>query len=221
MAPISSTEHLPAVLVISLDDPGFLDDMYKSLFTSLAQNSRLTHVRDSRDAIDYFDSNNPAAILITDPGIVDSDYAEVLAKAKEYISRGGTAIFACMFSSFITPDDFDSFFKTQFQLPWMFGDYLRTTAYLNMNARDNLQTTQTLPRSYSQKAVFMKNVEAAHALYAPTQASESESFAYAGRVNPAQTPVAWAKAAGGTVGYVGDVNGEEGSNAVVLSMCGI
>lgn len=221
MTTTTSAVQLPAVLVMSLDDPGYLDDMYKPLLSSLTQSSRLTHIRDPDDAIIHLDNNNPAAILITDPGIADSSFSDVLSKVKEYTSRGGTVIFACMFSSFIAPDDFDVFFKTHFYLPWTFGDYHRTTSYLNANAKRILESAESLPKSYSQKAVFMKNVHADHALYAPTQASEVESFVFSGRINPAQTPVAWANAAGGWVGYVGDVNGEEGSNKVILSMCGV
>jgi hypothetical protein len=72
----------------------------------------------------------------------------------------------------------------------------------------------SLPACYSQKAVFLKNVEDAAAWYRPSKDSVIESLM-------AQTPVALAKVGEGKLGYVGDVNKEEGSDAVVLAMCGL
>ena len=59
---------------------------------------------------------------------------------------------------------------------------------------------------YSQKATKLKYVEAGDALYS---------------ADAKQTAVAFAKYGKGWVGYVGDVNGEEGSDKVILAMCGL
>ncbi|KAL1960504.1 hypothetical protein VTO42DRAFT_7803 [Malbranchea cinnamomea] len=215
------TGQPPSVLVVSLDDPGWLHDMYKSLFTSLSKHASLKHAEKAREVVEHLNYHHPNAVIVTDPGIREPKNSTALAKLKEYLSNGGTAIFACMFSSFIRPPDFTAFFRTQFCLPWEFGDYCRTTVHLNPVAAANLKSTHSLPKAYSQKAVFLRNAKVDEALYLPTSESRLESHVFPPeRVSEAQPAVGWAKVGNGWIGYVGDVNGEEGSNGVILGMCG-
>jgi hypothetical protein len=65
-----------------------------------------------------------------------------------------------------------------------------------------------LPASYSQKALFVKNIEQSAAWYTETESSN-------------EAAVAFTKVGLGSLGYVGDVNGEAGSDEVVMAMCGL
>ncbi|KAK2793314.1 hypothetical protein FQN50_010011 [Emmonsiellopsis sp. PD_5] len=93
------------VLVISLGDQRFPDEMYMPLFTSLSKLSRLEHIREPLYVVDYLNNNNPAAILVVDSAIHEPKNSDALDKVKEYLSGGGTVVFACMFSSFIRPPE--------------------------------------------------------------------------------------------------------------------
>ena len=92
---------------------------------------------------------------------------------------------------------------------------------LNPSCQSERLNTGSLPQDYSQKAVFLKNVPTAAAVYRPSGFSTTESHVFAAApVNTAQTPIVFAKVGEGWLGYVGDVNNEAGSQSVVLAMCG-
>ena len=67
-----------------------------------------------------------------------------------------------------------------------------------------------LPAAYHLKALFLKNVSQNEALYHPLE-----------DCNRAETPVAFGAVGKGRLGYIGDVNGEEGTNAAIVAMCGL
>ena len=75
------------------------------------------------------------------------------------------------------------------------------------------------------KAVHLKNVPRAAAVYLPTPDSYVESHVSAPtpiRGAAAQmTPAAFTRVGKGFLGYVGDVNGEQGSARLTLEMCGV
>ena len=79
-----------------------------------------------------------------------------------------------------------------------------------------------LPAEYSQKAVFLKNVAKEAAVYLPSGSSRTQSLVFPpAQVDCEQTPVVFAHIGEGWLGYVGDVNNEAESQAVVLAMCGL
>lgn len=77
----------------------------------------------------------------------------------------------------------------------------------------------SLPKSYSQKAVFLANVASDDAVYSPSSESVTQSAVFPpGPSNPNQAAVAFTKVGEGWLGYLGDVNNEQGSQAVIHSM---
>ena len=93
---------------------------------------------------------------------------------------------------------------------------------LNQAAVD-VANVQKLPQRYSQKAVFVNNVAPEDMWYKTDDDSEVQSMVFpptSAKV-ARETAVALAKVGEGKLGYVGDVNAEDGSNAVVLAMCGL
>ncbi|KJZ75101.1 hypothetical protein HIM_05587 [Hirsutella minnesotensis 3608] len=117
--------------------------------------------------------------------------------------------------SFVQPDSVKSFFSRA-GLPWGVGSYHRTTFALNQSAV-GVDNAQKLPQRYTQKAVFVNNVAPEDMWYN----TEDDSVPPTSGKVAGETAVALAKVGEGKLGYVGDVNAEDGSNAVVLAMCGL
>lgn len=88
-------------------------------------------------------------------------------------------------------------------------------------ARTIGSTAGLVPR-YSQKAVYLKNVARADAMYLPAPSSRIQSmvFAWDPVDDLTQTPAAFGRCGNGLLGFVGDVNAETGTDKVVLAMCG-
>ncbi|KAJ5525846.1 hypothetical protein N7494_012496 [Penicillium frequentans] len=123
------------------------------------------------------------------------------------------------FASFVRPDNMKSFFSKA-GLSWNRGSYTRTTLLLNQAAIGDELATK-LPKSYSQKALFVNNVVSSDAWYTTDEDSvvESRVFRPTPVNTPGETPVAMARVGEGRLGYVGDVNAEEETDAVILVMC--
>jgi len=75
-----------------------------------------------------------------------------------------------------------------------------------------------LPSRYGPKAQSVQNVAHADIWYHTDEISAVEDL---GLDDMGETPVAFARTGNGRLGYVGDVNGEENSDSIVLAMCGI
>jgi hypothetical protein len=208
------------IFLLSLDKQPFFEDMYARLIDAIASKATMQRASDPTSAHTYLSTNTPTAIIITDPGITKAAHSAVLEKVISYVHSGGIAIFACHFSSFIRPTDFNRHFRSDWKLPWKFGDYHRTTVYLNQRVRQ--VSKLALPAAYSQKAVFLKNVAPDAALYLPSTDSVTESHVFPSNpVDREQTPAAFMAVGEGWLGYVGDVNAETESDAVILAMCGL
>ena len=114
--------------------------------------------------------------------------------------------------------------RSAFNKPWQYGDYHRAVVQLNKQVVSRLNTSvvEQLKPGYSQKAVFLKGVDSGDALYLPAAGSQTQSLALLSQpVDPQQSPVVWSNFGDGKIGYVGDVNAEEGSTLTILTMCGL
>ena len=71
------------------------------------------------------------------------------------------------------------------------------------------------------KAVHLKGVPAEAKVYVPVDDSRVESHVFAPtRVDTLQSPAVFARCGKGRIGFVGDVNNEEGSRKLILAMVG-
>ena len=118
---------------------------------------------------------------------------------------GSTVILAGCFSSMVNEGQFNRFFA-KIGLPWARGSYFRDIVKLRIIAVGP-QLSSRLPATYSQKTLFVKNVERSAVWYAQGN-------------NSAEAAVVMANVGQGKLGYMGDVNGEEEFENVVLAMCG-
>jgi len=209
------------VLAISLHNQPWFAEMYAPLLTALRSNAEFQQAENSTSAIRLLSQvPEPSAVLITDEALTLPQNSAVWDAVLEYVRRGGTAIIMGLFPSFVEPDSLKPFFS-QAGLPWRAGSYHRTTLALNRAVVD-VVSARKLPQSYSQKAVFVSNVEPENMWYKTDNNSVVQSMVFAptSANKPGETAVAMATVGRGKLGYVGDVNAEEGSKAVVLAMCG-
>ncbi|EKG09426.1 hypothetical protein MPH_13539 [Macrophomina phaseolina MS6] len=202
----------PTIDVLSLGALPWFEEMYGSLLDALDDCAHIRRVSTARAALESLTTvaTKPAAILVVDAGIAQKGGLDVMNKLAEYVADGGTAIFCCAFSSFVRPSDLNSLFQASFGLSWKAGSYTRSTLRINPAAIEALPSERRLSSTCSQKALHLSGVGYDSALYL------SDDF---GCRN--QTSAAWVRVGRGSVGYVGDVNGEEETDGVILAMCGL
>ncbi|OKP01027.1 hypothetical protein PENSUB_7608 [Penicillium subrubescens] len=112
------------------------------------------------------------------------------------------------------PYEFDNFFASGFELPWKSGDYHRTEFEFNRSCvLPQGAMTSSLPGPYSMKTLHIKNARPHEKIFVPVRNARTQSH-----VLP-PTPVDPTQAR--YVAYCGDANAEEGSDKVILSLCGL
>jgi hypothetical protein len=212
----------PRVLAISLHKQPWFDEMYAPLLTALTSNTEFQRAENSTEARRFIaQTPKPSAVLITDEALTLRKNNAVWEAVLEYVRGGGTAVIMGHFPSFVRPNDLKPFFSRG-GLNWEPGSYHRTTLALNQ-AAVGVANAIKLPLKYSQKAVFVKNVIPGDMWYKTDDDSVVESMVFPPTsVNTVgETAVALAKVGAGKLGYIGDVNAEGESNAVIFAMCGL
>jgi hypothetical protein len=212
----------PQILLISLNCQSWFDETYDSLLAGLESKASIQRAKRAGSAIRRLSEQPlPSAVLITDEALTKKKNAHVWEAVLQYVRQGGTSVVMGHFSSFVPPLKMKPFFAKA-GLPWEVGSYHRTTVVLNREAVGDDNVAAALPLSYSQKALFAKNVAPADAWYRPDEDSvvESRVFPPTSVNNVGESPVVLARVGDGRLGYVGDVNAEQGTDAAILAMCG-
>lgn len=209
----------PQILLLQLGDQyqqDIFNDLYIGLCTKFEEHYTVVKTGSlTKEHLIY-----SGAIVVTDGGLSKKKHKNIQIRLSEYARAGGTLILACLFSNFVSGPNFDSMCLNM-ELPWGWGDYHRTDFALNPAFAPVFgnETFRTLDKSYSMKAVHLKNVPAAAKLYLPTNDSRVQSFVFPpDRVDTAQTPAVWQKHGQGFIAYIGDVNNESGSQVLIMAM---
>ena len=209
----------PQILLLQLGDESQIEifnDLYIGLCTKFEEH--YTVVKTNSLTKEHLIRSR--AIVVTDGGLSQKKHKNTQTRLSDYARAGGTLILACLFSSFVSGPNFNSMCLNM-DLPWGWGDYHRTDFALNpaFAAVFGDETFKTLEKSYSMKAVHLTNVPAAAKLYVATDDSRVQSFVFPpDRVDTTQTPAVWQQHGQGFIGYVGDVNNESGSQALIMAM---
>ena len=146
-----------------------------------------------------------SAVFVADAGIVEKKNLSLLKSLVDFAKGGGRVIFGGLFSSFIKPSELNSLLATNWQLPWKAGDYTR--AVFNANTAVKIPLPG-IPESYSMKALHLDRVELDQRVYLRSQSSK-------------QAPATIASVGTGVMGYIGDVNMEQETTALILAMLGL
>ncbi len=214
------------VLYLRLGDgmqSSIFDDMYQNLCTEIDEKYSTLQARSAADVKPLLSSPSLKAILVVDGGLSTGKYHIKLQKElSTYTKAGGTIIFCCLFSNFVRPPDLDRLFRS-FGLSWEFGEYHRTTFYLSQTIKSVLghQRAIELEREYSMKAVHLKKTSVDSRVYVPLEQSRTQSMVFPpSPVDQEETPAVFSKHGSGWIGYIGDVNNEQGSRALVMALLG-
>ncbi|KAG7453095.1 uncharacterized protein BT62DRAFT_959370 [Guyanagaster necrorhizus] len=196
------------ILLISLENEPFFEDIHKNLLTALRSKRRVVQALSADEAIQSLASPDLTGVFVTDPGIIRKKHNRVLTKLVNYTKDGGLVVFGGLFSSVIRPPEMDKFWSTAWGISWRMGSYRREMFYRQGN--DTLKSSKCLPASYSMKAVHLKGINSAAAVYKNRD-----------QHGELQAPVVRMKFGMGYLGYLGDVNAEDESTKVVLAMLGL
>lgn len=193
----------PYVLCICLEYESMFDDFHAGLISKITAKAKMDRATTQEAALDMLTQNPPPSVIV----VADVDVVHIMKVWERIIDclRGGsTVVLAANFSSFLDEGEFNRCFG-KIGLPWKRGECYRTDVSLRPGVVDDRLKNQLLP-TYSQKARYVQGV------------ARSDVW-YAGERN--EVAVAFTKVGNGMLGYVGDVNGELGSEAVVLAMLGL
>jgi len=204
--------------LLSLSSPDLLASINEHFLSTLRSKVRVIQALNARKALQYLADTNLKSVYVADEGILESKNSEVFSSLIGWVNAGGIAVTGSLFPTLASPLKLDRFFK-KWGLPWKMGDYHRTTFLLNRSNRQLSSHSANLMTSYSMKAVHLKGVKAEDVLYAPTEDSRVESHVFGpSKVNLSHVPVAYTRIGDGFLGYIGDVNAEEESTPVILTM---
>ncbi|KAL8672224.1 MAG: hypothetical protein Q9168_003296 [Polycauliona sp. 1 TL-2023] len=196
-------------------------DLYEHLRSEISAKYAVSQATSAAEIKPFLSSPSLQAILVVDGGLtVGKKHVVLQTQLSSYVKAGGTVIFCCLFSSFVRPPDMNRMFRN-FDLPWEFGAYHRTTFYLSQKIKSILghQRAIELEREYSMKAVHLKHTPIDSRAYVPLEQSRTQSNVFApSTVDQGETPAVFAKHGAGWVGYVGDVNNEQGSQALIMAL---
>ncbi|KAK0741956.1 hypothetical protein B0T21DRAFT_360446 [Apiosordaria backusii] len=196
----------PRILTLCFEYEDMFNDLHADLISQLSSKATMERSTTPENALQILNQEPPPSIIfVADGGLARQK--KVWERVIDRLREGATVIVAGHFSSFVSKGEFDRFFA-RVGLPWRLGSYHRETVTLHRTAVGDAELARRLPDSYSQKAVFADNVSSSDAWYTRRETSR-------------EAAVALARVGSGRLGYVGDVNGEEKSKAVVLPMCGL
>ncbi|KAL0954417.1 hypothetical protein HGRIS_003403 [Hohenbuehelia grisea] len=213
----------PTIFFVSLSYMPYFDESNASIMSTITAKGHLARAKTPAATVRYLSTHTPRAVVVTDEGITSRTNKTALTAVLDYARNGGTVVIGFNFPSFISGPDFDRFFAQDLGLPWKRGDYHRTDFVLNLEASLPAHADRAgLPSTYSMKAVHVKGVSAEDQLYAPAAGAMTQSHVFAPMLaDQRQAAAAATKMGEGILVYIGDVNGEEETEQLVLALCGL
>jgi ribonuclease HI len=195
----------PRILTLCLDYGDMFNDIYGSLISQITSKATMERATKPEVAFSMLNADPaPSVILVTDGTVTRQQ--KLCERLIDLLRSGSTVILMGCFSSSVTMGQFNRFFA-RLGLPWHRGSYHREMVKLRGQVVGD-RLASRLPSAYSQKALFVANVDRSAMWYTEKETSN-------------EAAVVFANVGAGKLGYVGDVNGEEESEAVVLAMCGV
>lgn len=209
-------------LKLSPEHDSIFNDLYAPVEAKIKTDFQTQEQRSIDGARTYLSTTWPLAILAVDAGLLGNTYehGQLQKELASYVRSGGTFIMACLFSGFARPPQLNAFY-TRMGLPWRVGDYHRTTFYRNpaFTAIFGPQLHTSLEDSYSMKTLHLQHVTPAARIYVPEASSRIQSMVFApAEVDLQQCPAVFSPYGKGYLGYIGDVNNEEGSQKLLAAM---
>ncbi|KAL8630069.1 hypothetical protein Q9189_004205 [Teloschistes chrysophthalmus] len=211
------------VLFLRLEDyeqPEFFDDLYRGICSQISAKYTTMVVKDAPDVQGLLSSPSLKVILIVDSTLSQGKFTALQKQLARFVKAGGVLVVCCFFSNSVCPPNAHKMWKN-FDLPWTYGDYHRTTFYLSQKAKVFFgnQRAGTLERQCSMKTLHLKGSTVDSRVYVPLEQSRTQSMVFArDTVDQNLSPAAWAKSGNGSLGYIGDVNNEAGTHKLLMVM---
>lgn len=205
-------------LKLSPEYDSIFTDLYAPVEAKIKTDYQTQEQRSIGGARTYLSTTRPLAIIAVDAGLLGNTYehGRLQKEVAKYVGTGGTLIMACLFSSFARPPQLNAFYA-RIGLPWRVGDYHRTTFYLNPAFRAIFGPS--LEDSYSMKTLHLQHVRSDARVYVPEASSRIQSMVFVPEeVDLQQCPAVFSPYGKGYIGYIGDVNNEEGSRKLLTAM---
>lgn len=213
------------VFVLNIDEKcsslGLFEGMYASLMKELKSNpalnvSTIVSVNSFNAQLSACNPNDSVLLCVNEFIVKKRNLHDTI---KKFATDGGLIILGCLFSSFTTPPQMDALFGT-LNLPWKTAAYNRTTFEITGMGKNLLHDQNIIQKTFSVKAVQLAHVTDEQKLYRPMENATTESLVFESQ--PADQSLAMAafgKIGSGAVAYIGDVNGEAGSNCLTVALC--
>ncbi|KAI6352124.1 hypothetical protein MCOR25_009540 [Pyricularia grisea] len=194
------------VLVLCVENKPMVEQSYASLITRITAKASSVQMAGTVDeAFSKLNQSPPPSVILVADGAITRQ-RKLFERVIDLLRGGATVVLAGCFSSFVNSGELDRTFAT-IGLPWTGGPYTRENVKLRSSAVPG-EIVGRLPSAYTQKALFLSKVEEADKWYGRDG-------------NHAEAAVAFARVGHGKLGYVGDVNGEDESDTVIMAMCGL
>lgn len=194
------------LVALYLEDGPALNPEHTGILTRLASKYKLRMVSDKEEARAVLTACGPAvAILVLDAGITRPENVDIANQIANLAWAGGKVVLAGGFCGAKEVDLMRTLEKAV-GLPWKYGGRRREIAGLMRSVAGEMD----LPGGYALDAVMMENVELISVWYGASVSGDMEKGAV----------VVFTGYGKGKLGYVGDVNLEEGSKQCILKMFG-
>eukprot|EP01114_Cavostelium_apophysatum_P014995 TRINITY_DN4004_c0_g1_i1.p1 TRINITY_DN4004_c0_g1~~TRINITY_DN4004_c0_g1_i1.p1 ORF type:complete len:263 (+),score=7.41 TRINITY_DN4004_c0_g1_i1:25-789(+) len=196
------------LIILSEDRANTFSGIWPSILPELRKKANVLHT-DVRHLGATLKDHPNLVVIVLDEHIGGKQKAVPIELLRDYVNRGGTAVFCGNFPGGIAMDDLDSLWA-RWNLPWTHGSYHRETFQLNLRCNVLPASLHQLPPTYNVKAMGLR-VPPTHMLYYEDQDP----------VKVDSAPVVFQKYGEGYVGYIGDVNFEDKSLDILYFMARI
>ncbi|KAJ8068190.1 hypothetical protein OCU04_003760 [Sclerotinia nivalis] len=207
-----------SILLISLGKEDWFARMHAAAFGKLRSKVAVKEVTDVVSAMKHVERSIQTynAIIVTDAAIMEPQFVAVNEHLVNYVNSGGTLIFGYMMPNLAELQTFERYFKEIWgPLNWKFGTYTQDTHNV-INQAELPKHCQGQLKSYHMKALSLENVKPEDRVYSGPHGARHQSPAifakYGSGGNGSKQ---------GHVGWLGDVNAEEGTTTLLLAMCGL
>jgi len=209
------------ILLLALEPDDTDSDFKRPLYNAISSHVPLIKTL-AEGAMPYLSSSHLAGVLVPNGDIAKRKHTRILSRLVEFVKAGGTVVLGGSFSTFFPLQQLDSFFGKTWGVPWQHGSYHRTTFQVNL-CNELVKANPSLSPSYSMKALHVKNFAVNNEIYRPSSASRIESMVFAPSLinDLSQSPAVYTRVGKGHLGYIGDINWEDGSTKVILAMFGL
>ena len=211
----------PHVAILCLEQYQLFSAVYGPHLHILATRLQISEATTLAQARRYLSSTvRPQAIIVADAFTTNPAYRDILFQLVDYAWAGGTVIYAGLVGCFTRPIDLDAAFQHVWGVPWRSSNFYQQTFSLNPSAKCISTDPKHVSHAYTMRARFVSKVELEDALYLEPLNVRRVELETGEQGQPTyETPAAFAPIGYGYLGFVGEVDGEEGTIKLLLAMC--